>query len=267
MRWSASRSGAAGLVCALAVIVACDAGRSTSTPVPTSGTASTPTTAAEGRSTARAAATVVERFSTPNPPAVSSKTGLPLPTAGPPRGAPPTPTPDPNATPAAFGPFRLIPPGWEGEATSEVLPLPEGMIVTSDPAEVPRSPLYRAVPDHLLRGDLGLVSAEAGTVGVVLSFRSATDPNLSLMVVRRAPTTLPENRRVFGGTRTLVVDGRYVIVNDSYPPGPVAGLPPGSEFRPYRITVLAGAGGVMAMVQGVGYDEATLIEIAKVLVP
>lgn len=211
--------------------------------------------------------TVTERFSRPPLPPVSSKTGLPLATAGPPRGAPPTPTPDPAATPVAFGPFRLIPPLWEGETTSEVVPLPSGMVVSADPAVVSTSPLYRAVPPELLRGDLTLVRAEAGTVGVVLNFDSASDDNLSLQIVRLARTTQPENRRIYGGTRRAIVEGRYVLVDDSYPPGPIRGLPPGSESRPYRIIVTAGAGGLVVEVEGIGYDEATLIEIAKAMVP
>lgn len=166
-----------------------------------------------------------------------------------------------------FGPFRLIPPLWEGETISEVVPLPAGMVVSDDPAVVATSPLYRAVPSELLIGDLALVRAEAGTLGVVLNFDSATDENLSLQVLRLARTALPENRRVYGGTRTAIVEGRYLLVNDSYPPGPVRGLPPGSESRPYRIIVTAGAGGVVVEVEGIGYDEETLVEIAKVMVP
>ncbi len=176
----------------------------------------------------------------------------------------------------AFGPFRLIPPLWEGETVSEVVPLPSGMelvplppgmVISDDPAVVRTTPLYRDVPPELLVGDLELVRAEVGNLGVVLSFGSASNRDLSLQVTRFALTTRPENRRVFGGTRTAVVGGRYLLINDSYPPGPVAGLPPGSESRPYRILLTAGAGGVVAEVAGVGYDEATLIEIAKAMVP
>lgn len=213
---------------------------------------------------AEVVATVTERFT--RPPTTSPK-GLALATPVLPPGAPPTPTLPPDATPVVFGPFRLIPAGWEGEVTSDVLDAPPAGTPTVDPAEVVASPMYRGVPRELLRDDLALTYSEAGSAGVVLQFRSPSNEHLSLEVVRLRQAYRPQNEFVTGGTRTAVVDGRYAIVQDTYPPGPVRGLPPGSESRPYRTVVTMGAGGVVVRVTGVGYDEASLIEIARVMVP
>ncbi len=173
----------------------------------------------------------------------------------------------PDATPTVSGPFRLIPLGWEGEVVSDVLETAAVGTPTIDLADVRASPMYREIPPQLLRDDLALVRGEAGTAGVVLEFRSPSNEHLSLTVTRLRPSYRPQNEFVSGGTRTSVVDGRYVIAWESYPPGPVRGLPPGSESRPYRRFVTMGLDDVIVQVTGVGYDEATLIESASTMVP
>ena len=161
----------------------------------------------------------------------------------------------------------MIPSGWVGEVHAEMVPLPSARTTSTDLAEVMASPLYRAVPPELLLDGLELVAGEVGTAGVVLRYRATTNERLSLRVTRLLLRTRPENRTVSGGTRTLVVDGRYALVNDVYPPGPVAGLGSDSAFRPYSIIVTMGAGELVTTVHGTGYDEPTLIAIAKAMVP
>ncbi len=192
-----------------ASLVACDAEpRVLASPPGASG-------APQAHATARAVATVVERFA--RLPTVSTKTGAPLATVGPPRGAPPTPTLPPDATPTVFGPFRLIPAGWEGEVVSDVLDVPAAGTPSTGLAEVRASPMYREVPPPLLYGDLALVRGEAGTGGVALELRSPSNEHLSLRVVRLQPAYRPQNKVVTGGTRTTVTDGRYALLWESYP--------------------------------------------------
>ena len=138
---------------------------------------------------------------------------------GPPPGAPPTPVLPPDAAPTLLGPFRLIPAGWTGETTSEVIPIPPSPPETDDRAQALASPLYREVPPQLLVAGLELVYAEGGARGVVLSFGAPGIDHLSLRVVRQLQTERPENRVVSGGARTFIVDWRYTMVNDMYPPG------------------------------------------------
>lgn len=178
---------------------------------------------------------------------------------------------DPAATPQAFGPYRLVPPGWVGELISERVQLPAGT-KTADLAVIRRSPLFREVPAAVLPAGLRLVSGDTGrdadTESAIHLAYADAGGQVKLDVYRARFTERPWNVNYEDGgfTRAELLDGRYALITEWLTPPP---LPEHAvqTRRIYETDIRMGVQNLEVLVVSQEYDARVLLEIAKTLVP
>lgn len=178
---------------------------------------------------------------------------------------------DPAATPMAFGPYRLVPPGWVGELTSERLPIPAGT-KTADLAVIRQSSLFREVPAAVLPAGLRLVSGDTGqdahTENAIHLAYAGASGQVKLDVYRGRFNVRPVNITYEDGgfVKAEVIDGRHTLITEWVTPPPIPGDADQTR-RVYERQIRMGVGDLEVQVIGPEYDARTLIEIAKALVP
>ncbi len=183
----------------------------------------------------------------------------------------PNPQPiDPRATPVAFGPYRLVPPGFVGELASEEVDLPKG-VKTSDSSVIRRSPLYREIPAALLPAGASLLRADTGEANteeaIHLVYGDPKTGDVHLEVFRGRPWIRPINVNYGGGsTEARIIDGRYVLIDELLSPPP---LPTHVDQtrHVFETNVRMGVEGLDLVLVSTKYDADLLIKIGLELVP
>lgn len=176
---------------------------------------------------------------------------------------------DPSATPRAFGPYRLVPPG-AGQLPSEAVSAPAG-VQTANLEVLGSSPLFREVPASVLPPGLRLLSGDTGqgdTGFAVHLLYGGEDRATKLEIYRLRPRIRPIDITYTDGgmTKAQQIDGRFALIAELLTPPP---LPHHADQtrRVYETQVRMGVEGLEVLVISQHYDATVLIEVAKTLVP